>query len=80
MQDCLAFLFLLGEQFPALRPFLPEHIHFIHAEELRECYPGLSPKERENKIAEKYGVVFIRGISVLKNATVEISTVAFLFI
>lgn len=54
--------FLLSEQFPALPPFLPEHIYFIHAEELRSLYPSLTPKERENRIAEKYGAVFIQGI------------------
>lgn len=54
--------FLLSEQFPVLQPFLPEHIHFIHAEELRSRYPQLSPKERETEIAREYGAVFIRGI------------------
>lgn len=54
--------FLLSEQFPVLEPFLPEHIHFIHAEDLRRQYPGLSPKEREAAVTRKYGAVFIRGI------------------
>ena len=54
--------FLLSEQFPVLKPFLPEQIHYIHAEELRQLYPGLSPKERETTIARQYGAVFIRGI------------------
>ena len=36
--------------------------HFIHAEELRKQYPGLSPKEREERIACQFGAVFIRGI------------------
>lgn len=54
--------FLLSEQFPVLKPFLPEQIHYIHAEELRQLYPGLSPKERETNIARQYGAVFIRGI------------------
>lgn len=54
--------FLLSEQFPGLQPFLPEHIYFIHAQELRDRYPRLSPKERETEIAEEYGAVFIRGI------------------
>lgn len=54
--------FLLSEQFPVLRPFLPEEIHFIHAEELRQLYPEATPKEREGLIAEKYKAVFIRGI------------------
>lgn len=54
--------FLLSEQFPALQPFLPDHIHFVHAEELRLCFPDLSPKERETAVAKEYGAVFIRGI------------------
>lgn len=54
--------FLLSEQFPALKPFLPEEIYFIHAEELRRRYPELTPKERETAIAKAYGAVFIRGI------------------
>ncbi len=53
--------FLLSEQFPVLQPFLPDRIHFIHAEELRKQYPGLSPKEREERIACQFGAVFIRG-------------------
>ena len=43
-------------------PVLPEEITFIHSEQLYEMYPDLSPKERENKIAEKHGAVFIIGI------------------
>lgn len=54
--------FLLSEQFPVLSPFLPEQIYFIHAEELRQRYPDLSPKERETAVARKYGAVFISGI------------------
>ena len=54
--------FLLSEQFPVLEPFLPENIHFVHAEELRAKYPDLTPKERETVVAKEYGAVFIRGI------------------
>lgn len=54
--------FLLSEQFPVLQPFLPDDLHFVHAEELRQQYPGLSPKEREAAVTEKYGAVFICGI------------------
>ncbi len=54
--------FFVYDNYPAFEPVLPEEITFIHAEELYEMYPGLSPKERENKIAEKYGAVFIIGI------------------
>ncbi len=45
-----------------IKPLLPDEITFIHSEELFEMYPDLSPKEREDKIAEKYGAVFIIGI------------------
>ncbi len=54
--------YLVSESFPRIRPILPEKIHFIHAEELRQQYPTLSPKEREHEIAKKYGAVFIIGI------------------
>ena len=49
-------------EFPQITPMLPEEIFFITAEELLQRYPGLSPKERENAIAKKYGAVFIQGI------------------
>lgn len=43
-------------------PVLPEHITFIHSEDLLKEYPALSPKEREGKAAEKYGAIFLIGI------------------
>lgn len=52
----------LFEKYPWLIPQLPSAITFIHAEELLREYPGLTPKERENEIARKYGAVFIIGI------------------
>lgn len=54
--------FIVFEMYPDIKPILPENIYFIHAEELLQLYPDLSPKEREHKIAEKYGAVFIMGI------------------
>ncbi|MEG1999732.1 MAG: aspartate--ammonia ligase, partial [Bacteroidales bacterium] len=48
--------------FPHITPFLPNTIEFINAEELLQMYPTLSAKEREAKIAKKYGAVFIMGI------------------
>jgi len=54
--------YLVSESFPKIRPILPEKIQFIHAEELRLMYPELLPKEREHRIAKKYGAVFIIGI------------------
>ena len=54
--------YMVYEMYPALKPSLAEEIHFIHAEELLQMYPDLSPKEREHAIAKKYGAVFIIGI------------------
>lgn len=54
--------YMVYEMYPQIKPCLPETLHFIHAEELRELYPNLEPKERENTICKKYGAVFIIGI------------------
>ena len=54
--------YLVCETYPQLRPFLPDHIHFIHAEELLQMYPDMSAKEREDAICKKYGAVFVIGI------------------
>ena len=54
--------YMVYEMYPTLQPSLAEEIHFIHAEELLQMYPDLSPKEREHAIAKKYGAVFIIGI------------------
>lgn len=45
-----------------LKPQLPDNVEFIHSEELYEMYPDLTPQEREDKISEKYGAVFIIGV------------------
>lgn len=54
--------YMVYEMYPELKPSLAEEIHFIHAEELLQMYPDLSPKDREHAIAKKYGAVFIIGI------------------
>ncbi len=54
--------FYICETYPRLKAFLPEDIHFVHSEELLRMYPSLSPREREDAIARKYGAVFIIGI------------------
>ena len=54
--------FFICETYPQLKAFLPEDVHFIHAEELRQRYPNLTPKEREDAICREYGAVFIIGI------------------
>ncbi|UPS45171.1 aspartate--ammonia ligase [Prevotella sp. E15-22] len=54
--------YLVCESYPQIKPFLPEKIHFIHAEELLKMYPDKTPKEREDAICKKYGAVFVIGI------------------
>ena len=54
--------YIVYEHYPQITPILPEDITFVHSEELLEMYPDLTPKERENSVAEKYGAVFIMGI------------------
>lgn len=54
--------FFICETYPQIKPFLPEDIFFIHSEELRQMYPDMTPKEREDAICEKHGAVFIMGI------------------
>ena len=49
-------------EFPQLVPALPDDIYFIHAEQLLQRYPNLSPKERENAIVREHKAVFIIGI------------------
>lgn len=50
------------KRFPHITPRLPEKITFIHAQELLEQYPSLSPSERETEAAKKYGAIFLIGI------------------
>jgi len=50
------------KRFPHITPVLPDTITFIQSEDLLKEYPDLTPQERENKAAEKYGAVFIIGI------------------
>jgi aspartate--ammonia ligase len=54
--------FLVYENYPTLKPILPDEITFVHAQELAEKYPSLTPKEREYEIVKKHGAVFIIGI------------------
>ena len=54
--------YMVYEMYPEIKPCLPQKLHFIHAEELRQLYPDLEPKCREHAITKKYGAVFIIGI------------------
>ncbi len=48
--------------FPTLTRILPPEITFVHANDLYDRFPTLSPAEREKQIALEYGAVFIIGI------------------
>jgi aspartate--ammonia ligase len=54
--------FMVYENYPAIKPLLPEEIYFVHSEELLQRYPNLTPKEREHEISKEHGAVFIIGI------------------
>ena len=54
--------YMVYEMYPQIKPCLPEKLHLIHAEELRQLYPNMSPKEREHAITKKHKAVFIVGI------------------
>lgn len=54
--------YLTCETYPQIKPFLPEHITFVHSEDLLQMYPDKTPKEREDAICKKYGAVFVIGI------------------
>jgi aspartate--ammonia ligase len=54
--------YMVYEMYPVIKPCLPKELFFIHSEELRQLYPDMEAKDRENAIAKKYGAVFIIGI------------------
>lgn len=54
--------FHISDNYPEIKPMLPEEITFIHSEELAEQYPGLPPFEREKQAAQKHGAIFVIGI------------------
>lgn len=54
--------YVVYERYPQMKSVLPEEITFIHAQELANKYPNLSPNEREKAAAKKHGAIFIIGI------------------
>ncbi len=50
------------ERYPQITPVLPPEIAFVHAEELLERWPNVGPRERENRMAQECGAVFVIGI------------------
>jgi len=41
---------------------MPSEITFVATQELEDTYPNLTPQERENAVAKKYGAVFVMKI------------------
>lgn len=54
--------FMVYEHYPEIKPQLPEEITFFHAADLESEFPELTALERESKMAEKYGAIFVMGI------------------
>ena len=52
----------ISHLYPAISPILPDTITFIHSEDLERRYPDLTPKEREKRICQEHGAVFLIGI------------------
>ncbi|MEI6877369.1 MAG: aspartate--ammonia ligase [Spirochaetota bacterium] len=52
----------VSELFNGITPMLPEAITFVHSQELRDRWPTLSPREREDRICREAGAVFVIGI------------------
>ncbi len=48
--------------YPDITPFLPPKIEFVHTTELEKRWPDLTPRQREDRIAEECKAVFIIGI------------------
>lgn len=52
----------IHQHYSNLQPILPEDMTFVTTQELEDRYPELTPKQREDKIAEQYGAVFVMQI------------------
>jgi aspartate--ammonia ligase len=50
------------DEYLHIEPMLPEEIVFVHSEELQQRWPDLGPRQREDKITEELGAVFVIGI------------------
>ncbi len=57
--------------YPHIKRILPNSVYFITTQELEDMYPQLSPKEREDKIAEEYKAVFVMQIGDLLKSGVK---------
>lgn len=50
---------IVSKKYPCIRLNLPKQITFISTKKVESLYPELSRKERENKICQTYGAVFL---------------------
>lgn len=50
------------QEYLHIEPMLPKEITFVHSEELLERWPDVEPRQRENRITEECGAVFVIGI------------------
>lgn len=64
--------FYLFDRYSSLKPVLPDDIKMIYSDDLYNAFPKLSPRERENMAAKKYGAIFVCGIGgKLPNGTIH---------
>ena len=49
-------------QFPILNRVIPEKITFLTTQQLEDCYPDLTPKQREDAACKEHGLVFLMQI------------------
>lgn len=54
--------YVVYENYPEIKPELPDEITFVHAEELQSMYPGLTPRRRETEFVKDKGAIFVIGI------------------
>ncbi|MBD5426104.1 MAG: aspartate--ammonia ligase [Treponema sp.] len=54
--------FYIFDRYEHIKPYLPQKITFVFADDLQRQYPGLTPKERESEACRQYGAVFVIGI------------------
>ncbi len=52
----------ITSEYTVLEKFLPESITFVTTQEMEDKFPDLTPKEREDLFAKKYGAIFISQI------------------
>ena len=54
--------FFLYDRYSSLNPVLPDEIKLVFSDDLLKLYPKMTPTERDNAVAKKYGAVFVAGI------------------